>query len=242
MSWAQEPEEQREYARRKVLRALRIYFAHKRWPRVAMSFILLATASVGVGSSWLMLRGGMDSMALRYPLAALAAYAVFLALVRVWVEIERRYFQADEDIEALLKGRDPKDALDRIEDRDWSALDWFDLSSVPDADEGCLVAVAVMVIGALLLAVGWAIISVLMAAPVLVAEVFLDAILVAALYKRMRGLDQRWWLAGALRQTAVPVLVTVIGLAVLGLIFAGIAPEAKSVGGVIKHFRDYKRS
>jgi hypothetical protein len=206
-----------------------------------MSFILLATALAGLGASWLMLRGGLDAMALRYPLAALAAYAVFLALVRVWVEIERRYFEADENIEALLKGRDPKDALDRLEDRDWSVLDWFDLPSVSDGDEGCLVAIVLMVVGIILLTVGWAIISVLMAAPVLVAEVFLDAILVAALYKRMRGLDQRWWLAGALRQTGMPVLATVIGLALVGLIFAGIAPDAKSVGGVIKHLRTDKR-
>jgi len=84
---------------------------------------------------------------------------------------------------------------------------------------------------------GWAVISVLMAAPVLFAEVFLDAVLVAALYKRVRNLDQRWWLSSAVQQTIGPVALTALVLALTGVFFGIVAPQAKSIGGVIKHVR-----
>ncbi|RYD80756.1 MAG: hypothetical protein EOP84_11740 [Verrucomicrobiaceae bacterium] len=240
MSLSEQSEEDREYMRRKALRALRVYFAQRRWPRIAMSLILLCTGGVGFGTSFLFLQAGVNQMWLRYPLALLVGWAVFLALVRIWAELERRSFRADEDIAALLKGRDPKETKERLEDRDWSVFDGLDLSGLDGGEEGCVVGVALMIVGALLLAAGWAIFGVLMAAPVLIAEVFLDAVLVAALYNRMRGLDQRWWLAGAVRQTIGPVLATAAFLMVAGFLMQVTAPEAKSIGGVIRHFREGK--
>lgn len=174
---------------------------------------------------------------MRYPLALLVAWAVFLVLVRIWAGIERRAFRADEDMAALLKGRDPKRTKEQLEERDWSVFDWLDISALDAGDEGCLVGIVFMILGALLLVVAWGIIGVIMAAPVLIAEVFLDAVLVAALYKRMRGLDQHWWLASAVRQTFGPVLATAALLMIVGFLMKSVAPEAKSIGGVIKHLQ-----
>ena len=122
MSETEDSLEQREYLRRKVLRALRIYFAQKRWPRLAMSVIVIATGGFGALASWAMLLGGLDQMWLRYPLALLVAWGGFLILVRLWADVERCYFHADEDIAALLKGQDPKDAMTRLKDRDPSVF------------------------------------------------------------------------------------------------------------------------
>jgi len=69
-------------------------------------------------------------------------------------------------------------------------------------------------------------------APLLIAEVFLDAILVAALYKKVRGLAPRWWLASALRTTAAPVLLTAVLLMIGGAIFQAVNPQARSIGDV----------
>ena len=82
-----------------------------------------------------------------------------------------------------------------------------------------------------------AIFNVLMAAPVLFAEVFVDAVLVGAFYKRLKPLRESWWVIGATRQTWKPVALTAVTLLVFALIFQAIAPEAKSVGGVIAHLR-----
>jgi ABC-type enterochelin transport system permease subunit len=67
--------------------------------------------------------------------------------------------------------------------------------------------------------------------------VFLDAVLLAALYKRMKQLDRRWWLTGALGRTAMPVILTAVSLAICGAVMQAVAPEAKSIGGFMEHVR-----
>ena len=243
MDWDQLKSTDQELARRKAIRALRVYFAEKRWSRLAMTFILLLTGAAGVAASWGMLRLGLQQMWTRYPLAVLIAWTAFLLLVWLWMQVERRCFTADEQIEKLLKGRDPKEAMRRLKDDDDSyVLDWFD--AVPDVGdtEGCVVIViAVAVIGLVFLAIT-AIINVLVAAPVLFAEVFVDAILIGALYKRIKPLHDQWWVAGAVRRTFRSVALTAAALFICALIFSFFAPNAKSIGGVLAHLRgDDKR-
>jgi hypothetical protein len=237
VNWEESSDEEREYARRRALKALRVYFAEKRWPRIAMSLILLATGGVGAGASWAMLNLGVDRMWMRYPLAVVIAWGVFLALLRAWMEVERKYFSAEQDVAALLKGHDPKETRERLEERDWSVFDWLDVPTDFGDGEGCAVAIFFFIVGAAILITGWAIISVLMAAPILFAEVFLDAVLVAALYKRMKGLERQSWLSGAVNQTIGPVATTALVLGLTGFFFGIVAPEAKSIGGVLKHVR-----
>ncbi len=239
VSETEESLEHREYLRRRVLRALRVYFAQKRWPRLAMSIIVIATGGVGALVSWWMLRSGLDQMWMRYPLALLVAWGAFLGLVRLWAEVESRYFHADEDIAALLQGHDPKDAMTRLKERDWSVLDWLDLGSFPIGDDegGCALSILVFLLGLLVLLFGWALVTVVVTAPILIAEVFLDAVLVSALYRRMNSLDQRWWLTSAVQQTFVPVMVTAVVLAICGAAMEAAAPGAKSIGGVVKHLQ-----
>lgn len=225
-----------ERARRMAMRALRVYFAEKRWSRLVMSLILLLTGAAGVGASWSMLQLGLEKMWVRYPLAALIAWGIFLLLVWIWAQVERRYFRADEHIEALLKGHDPAAALTRLKDKDSSVLDWFDFT--PDfEDEGSVVVlIGIVAIGLLFFAfIG--LFGVLMAAPALIAEVFVDAVLITALHKRMKHLKGDWWVFGAVRQTAKPVLLTATGLCLCGVLFGWFAPEAKSLGGVVARLR-----
>lgn len=143
--------EEREYQRRRALRALRAYFARQRWPRLMMSAVLLLTGGAGFLVSHLLLQAGVERMALRYPLAVLVSWGVFLVLVRGWVEFERRYFRPDDDIVALLKGHDPVEARKRLRDREWSVLDWFDFASCLDCgDEGCFVPMLLLAFGIVL--------------------------------------------------------------------------------------------
>ncbi|QOY91633.1 hypothetical protein [Paludibaculum fermentans] len=61
-------------------RVLRQYFV-----RFHMSLLLLATTSSGVLASKLLLMAGLTSVLVRYPLAVLLAYFVFVGLMRIWV-------------------------------------------------------------------------------------------------------------------------------------------------------------
>ena len=55
------------------------------WPRSQMTLLVALTGGSGLLASFLLLRAGMDSMALRYPLALLMAYGVFLLLLWLWL-------------------------------------------------------------------------------------------------------------------------------------------------------------
>src|ERR1041384_7449317 len=58
-------------------------------PRVLMSLILAATGAAGFLVSFALLHMGVTRMWLRYPVAVLAAYGVFLFLLRVWLHLQR---------------------------------------------------------------------------------------------------------------------------------------------------------
>lgn len=237
MDWKDLSTGDQERARQMAMKALRVYFAEKRWSRLAMGFILLFTGAAGVAASWGMLCAGIGQMWLRYPLSVLAAWGAFLVLLWLWMQVERRFFKADEHMATLLKGRDPAEAMRRLKDKDSSVLDWFD--NVPDVGdaEGCIVGIVIaVVLGFVGFAIA-AILNVIAAAPILFAEVFVDAVLIGALYKRIKPLHEEWWVLGAMRHTAKPVTLTAGVMLIFAVIFTALAPEAKTVGGVIAHFR-----
>jgi hypothetical protein len=242
MDWKELTATDQERARRMAMRALRVYFAEKRWSRLAMGFILLLTGAAGVAASWGLLQAGLGQMWMRYPLSVLIAWGVFLLLLWIWIQIERRYFTADEEVAALLKGRDPAEAMRRLKNDDSSVLDWF--SDVPDVGdgEGCFVLLIGLAFVYLIFFAAAAILNVLIGAPILFAEVFVDAVLVGALYKRIKPMQGQWWVLGAVRHTWRPVTLTAAALLVCALIFRYIAPNAHSAGEVLAHLRSSKPS
>jgi hypothetical protein len=62
-------------------------------PRVQLSLMLAATGMFVFLFSVLLLRVGVTSMTLRYPIAILTGYVVFLLLLRVWI-----WLQSDEPV------------------------------------------------------------------------------------------------------------------------------------------------
>jgi hypothetical protein len=57
------------------------------YPRIQMSLIVALTGGAGFLASFLLLHAGVASMAVRYPLALLAAYFVFLLLLWAWLHL-----------------------------------------------------------------------------------------------------------------------------------------------------------
>ena len=259
-------------AARRVERVRRLLL-RRGLPRLQMSLILAATGAAGFVASFVMLHLGVWRMWVRYPVAVLFAYGVFIVLLRVWLFLHGRAARGNFDLD--LHAADATDiALDSFEvagerldtfggagdfggggvggswgegvsaglnqaspaydagsasagsggggGGDWlSGLD-FDLDS-----EGCvffLLALALIVAGVC------ASLYVVYAAPLLLAEILVEGVLLSGLYRGMKHARDGDWLGAALRRTWLPVLLTVITFAAAGYLLQRAAPRARSIG------------
>ena len=196
-----------------------------------LALVLMLAGAAGFLVSSALLRLGVDHMSVRYPIAVLAGYAVLLALVRAWVELEKRNFDPDDP---ALRDIKPELKLHHQPTRRW--WDWLDFANadVFDADEGC---VPVLLLGIVVVLISVALTAVF-AAPALIAEVFLDAFLVTVLYRRLRIAQKEHWLGTALRKTWTLAVMTAALLALGGFVLEQIAPGARSIGQAIKQLNE----
>ena len=211
--------------RERAVATLRRYYERERFPRLVVMVLLLVTGGVGFLTSAGLLRLGVREMWIRYPVAVLAAYITFVALIRLWAEMERRR----TDTHRALEKFDTDDA-NHWPPPDRSGWEWLDGADFCPShlDEGCL---PVLILGALL-ALVVALSAVICAAPGLLAEVFLDVVLVAALYRRLSHIERRHWLATAIRRTWMPAFSAAVVLALAGALMQALVPEARSIGKV----------
>ena len=93
-----------------------------------------------------------------------------------------------------------------------------------------------MLVGALLLSSLFVVYS----APILFAELIVDGVLSASLYRKLRELETRHWLETAIRRTAWPFAGTAAIVCDIGWAMAIYAPEAHSVGDVIAHAKQHR--
>lgn len=189
-----------------------------------------------------------------YGLAVAGAYLTFLILVRVWVELYRRRIEEGDVADALdVASEVPIDLADALggggtsggggASGEWeggpSEGEIVSLSHSVDAgpdggggllealdlDEGWLIVLPVVLIGALVASV-----LAIWSAPILLAELLLDVVLVSTLYRRLAHADRRSWLASAVRKTWVPALIAGIVVIGSGLLLDVVAPEARTIG------------
>jgi hypothetical protein len=225
--------------RRTPLRnALEKYFGKRSAPRLALSLVLLLTGMVGWLISYALLKLGLSQMWLRYPLAVIGGYSFFLALLRLWVEIEKRRFDPallavrplghpDEEDQDRAGETGESMVVDLAGRTSSSWLDWLDFDLDFDLDaEGCLVG---LLFGAIL-AAAVAVVLAIAGAPSLVAEVFLDAFLMAGLYRRLRRARRERWLGAAVRKTWRTALIVAVALSLAGGCLGMLAPGAHSIG------------
>jgi uncharacterized membrane protein len=99
------------------------------------------------------------------------------------------------------------------------------------------------ILGALLLVAGvfsivfviWYLVSAIAFAPEITAEIFLDGVFSAALYRRLGRIEHRHWLQSAFTRTRAPFLWALLFFAFFGVVSRHYAPEAISIGGVVRH-------
>jgi hypothetical protein len=228
-------------------------------PRALLLFMMIVAGGAGFLASVLLLWSPAETfelMAPRYAVAALCGYLAFILLIRIWVALHR---PGPADI-----GLDALDVLDMVGPRPWASSvndsaplfsggrsggaggsrQWLGTGSPDrkssggwgfdvDLDDGVWLLVAAAAAVAGLAAIG----SVVYMAPVLLAEVALDAAIISVLYRRLRRDEQGYWLTTVLRHTWAPAVVLVVFAFVTGFALQQAAPEARSIGAVIQSIK-----
>jgi hypothetical protein len=252
-----------ESERWRLTQRLRRALLKRESPRVQMGFLVGVAGGAGFLASVVLLRLGLERIPARYVLSVAFAYAVLLALLYFWI-LHRRRRAADNDAASHWADLDPAVALDLADSvprsvpgftggggrfggggatSSWSSADapvasggggeggsgggGFSL----DLDDGWILVVLAAAAAILVGASIW----IVALAPSLFAELLLDGVLSASLYRRLRRLPQRSWLETAVRRTILPFVLAAITLGALGMAMERYAPEARSLGGVLAH-------
>lgn len=245
--------------RARAIQQVRDRLVRESFPRAQMALIVGLTGGFGLLASYAMLQIGMDSMAVRYPVALSFAYLFFLFLIWLWLRTNAQDSLEVPDLSDLVPrptmsggapdfksggGGDfggggatgsfdgPPTAIDEVAASPLRATG-DSVGSVADADELAIPLVAIA------LAVGIALASlyVVYIAPALFAEVLVDGALSYVLFRRLRGQDPRHWMSSTFRRTVLPFAATAVFLVAVGAAMAAYAPGAKSVGQVMEHAR-----
>lgn len=219
---------------------------HDGFPRMQMSLIVGLTGAAGLLFSFVLLELGVTSMALRYPLALLLAYGVFLILLWLWLRTQAEDYVDIPDFSGSGPGGSG-DCTPAFEGGGGhfgggGASGSFDgpagsgasplsdaVGAVGDADELAIPLIAV----ALALGLALASFYVVYLAPALFAELLVDGALSWALYRRIKATGSPHWVESAIRRTALPFALTAVFVSVTGAAMAMYAPGAHSIGQVI---------
>ena len=253
--------------RKRIIERVRRQLLRGGWPRLFVSFLLILTGGAGFLVSSALLHLGLEVMAVRYPLAVLAAYTVFLLLQRLWLALQRRTWGRRSGGNLDLAGLDlnPFNSSMSLGDAtgfggggdfggagsggSWEASSsavgsslsggggssssggggWagFDSGFDVDFDEGCfLFLIPIIAIVGLVIAMFY----VVYVAPIFLAEILVDGLLLAGLYKRLKGVEPRHWLRSCVRRTLWPVVLTTALFIAAGYLMQRARPEARSIG------------
>jgi hypothetical protein len=236
----------RDESRVAVLAQMRKHPIARSYPRLVVLLIVGLSGASAFLFSAVTLQLGFTGMGLRYFGATLVGYLTFLFLLRAWIAYERGGWHIDGDLHDIpSRGESAKDPLfgGGRSGGGGSAGSWHDSSQRFDTgidldldlDIGelwLLVLAGFCALGGLI-----AILYVVYAAPVLLAEVALDAALVAGLYRKLRQEEARHWLTSAIRHTWAPALVAGLFLIVAGVAIQWALPDAHSIGDVWRQIR-----
>jgi len=219
------------------------------FPRVQMFILVSLTGLAGFGASALMLLAGLETMVLRYALAMGVAYLAFLCLLWLWLHTNASDYPDFTPVDDGCGNATSSDLPAALRD-DFSGgggtfdgggasanVDFGDtivekpLAAVASAEEGAIPLVVILLALGLLLSS----LFVVWTAPVLFAEILVDALLAAGLYRRLRGLERQHWMVAALKRTVIPFALTTVLVAGAGWGMGAYAPEARSIGQVLAH-------
>jgi hypothetical protein len=245
-------------SRRQLIARVRHELESRGFPRLQMMLLVVLTGGAGFLASFSMLTFGVDTLAVRYPLAVGIAYLVFLLLLWLWLRVGADSYDGFDDVVVEI--------LDAIPDATKGAANAYrggggqfggggssaqwesksvaeplvelpevsvgDVGEVASADEVAIPLAVILVVLGILLTMLFASVSIIYSAPVLFAEMLVDGVLAATLYRKLRRIDSRHWLQSAIRRTIVPFAITAMLVAAAGWGLSVYAPEARTLGEV----------
>jgi len=241
-----------ERLRQQQVRRTRLMIESEGFPRVQMFFLVALTGGAGFLASFSLLHAGMDAMWLRYPVATGVAYLAFLGLLWLWLRTRAEDYVDFPDLSGIPMPSRSGTKGDVFagkggEADGGGASGSFELAGedtavieTPDAVGEALGAAAQaeefsvpLIVIVLVVAAALSSLLVVYSAPLLFAELLVDGMLAASLYRRLHGLERRHWLETALRRTILPFLLTACFAAAAGWVMGLFAPGANSIGKVL---------
>ncbi len=241
-----------KFNRRREILKIRGDLERDGFPRLQMFLLVALTGASGFVASYLFLHAGIVEMWVRYLAAFGVAYLFFLLLLWLWLRTQAEDY-VDLPLELLSVNSDgsgtgysgeggsfggagasssfdaPSESVSTIGNAGDSVSDVLDTAL--EADEFAIPMVVLVLIGTLFFSSFLMIYS----APVLFAELLVDGVLSATLYRRLRSLETRHWLETAVRRTAWPFILTAAIVSASGWAMTLYAPEAHSIGDVVFH-------
>lgn len=244
-----------ERLRQQQVSRTRLRIERDSYPRVQMFFLVTLTGAAGFLASFGLLHAGVDAMWIRYPIAVGMAYLVFLFLLWLWLRTSGPDYLdfADPSFipspsgfrggakESVFAGKGGEadgggasgnfdlpgeDVMEGMADPVGEAI-----GTAAQAEEFSIPLVAIILVAAVALSSLFIVYS----APLLFAELLVDGVLAATLYRRLRGIEPRHWLETAVRRTFLPFLLTACFTGAVGWAMAMYAPGANSIGKVFLH-------
>jgi hypothetical protein len=245
-----------QFLRLQEVHRMRVRLERDGFPRIQMFLLVTITGAAGFISLYAFLHLGLSEMWIRYPLSVCIAYLIFLVLLWLWLRTRAEDYLDVPDLSDLCPSSGGSDSTGITFSGQGGGFDGggasgsFDvgdevvscateadspvgdaLGAAAEADEFAIPVVVVVLVAAMVLSSLFFIYS----APLLFAELLVDGVLAASLYRRLRGIESRHWLETALRRTFLPFAFTALAAAAGGWAMALYAPEAHSIGGVLLH-------
>lgn len=242
--------------RSRLVRSLQDHLEQRGRPRAELFVIVSLSGIVGFLTSFALLSGGINSMAVRYGFAGGAAYLAFLGLLGVyarWMGRQTTHFDPIDAVDAVNFLDAPSFGRASAADAfaggrsggGGAAAAWGDSGTSSshaassrsgggswfdgDLDAGwVLIAIGAALVG--LLAVGY----VVWIAPALLAEVLVDAVIVSTVSRHVGLIERRDWTATAVRRTWIPATLVIVTLILAGWALQQVAPDAKSIGPALR--------
>src|SRR5262249_33458211 len=144
------------------------------------------------------------NMPWRYVISVTIAYAGFIGLVRFWILYQQRTWQwaAATDTRSII-GRAPTRPKQKNSDGGFSWRDLLDLLDIFDD----LIVFVLLIAGAIsIFFVIWHVFNLVALGPDFFAEVLLDGVFSAALYRRLGQIEHQHWMKTVFAQTKAPFL------------------------------------
>ncbi len=230
-------------SRHQIIERIRRELERRGYPRLQMLLLVSLTGGAGFLASYALLHAGVETLSWRYGLAVAIAYLFFLLLLWLWLRTDLENYDGFEDVLVEIADAVPARRGDSsgpwenttseplVELPDVPGMP--DVGAVADADEFAIPLGILLVVVAVVVTVLTASLSIVYSAPILFAELLLDGVLAATLYRRLRRLDSRHWLQSAVRRTFVPFAITALLMMAAGWGLSVYAPTARSLGEVL---------